>query len=347
MDFGSLLGSLLGLQHSPAATAPDATVAPPATVAAPAPVNPQPIPVSPLPAQPAPVANNQDVEVMGDRWKPRERKPLETIADLLIGAPIFTKHIKAENEASAMQGFDENPIRSIRRLAKVDPKAAWAMFNQYHDNQIQDQIQKRADDDQTLGRGIALLGVATPQNYSAVKQRVEEYFANKKFDPGMKLPDTYDADAIEGFREGALKGKEQLDYESQNNYRQERLKQFDRQIMSNDSYRNARLGQFDRTISNTERYRQQRLGQLGQNVSEHERHDRAIEGHAMPTPGTRELSPDRTVMREFRSDGQWHIFKKVNGQIKQVGILAPQKQGGRSTTPMIMQTLLTMRLNSG
>lgn len=285
------------------------------------------------PMQPPPVNNPQDVQVMGDSWTPKKETTLGHIYDFLSGDHTYEKKTDEENLKSAMQGFDENPIRTIRRVAKVDPKAAWAMYNQYHDNKIQDDIAKNREDDETLGRGSGLLATATPQSYPIIKQRLEQYFQSKGFDPGIPLPDSYDAEAIQGWREGTLKGKEQMDYESQNNYRQERLKQFNQQIMSNNAYRGARLNQFDRSISNTEAYRQQRLGQIGQGLGEHQRHDLAIEGHSVPTPGTRELSPDRTVMREFRSDGQWHIFKKVNGKIHEVGILAPKSQGGTKYNP--------------
>lgn len=318
----NILDLLLGGAQAPSQADPTIIPTHPAS-----PLMPEPSPITPS------VVSHDDIAVEGDRWKPHKTTFLGTAADILLGAPVFTNKNKRDNLISAMQGFTDNPLRSIRRVAKLNPDAAWTMYNQYHDNQIQDVIQKRADDNETLQRGLGLLGAANEKNYPVVKQRIEQYWANKHYTSDMPLPDTYDPEAIQGYREGAMKAKEQLDFENQRDYRKTRLDQFQQEILNNREYKGVRLGQFNRTITNTQEYRQQRLQQLQSGHEETERHHKEMEGHSIPSPGARELSPDRTVMREFGRDGQWHIFKKVNGKIQEVGVLAPKSQGGTKYDP--------------
>jgi hypothetical protein len=170
-----------------------------------------------------------------------------------------------------MQDFDQNPMRAIRRVAQVSPQMAWNMFNQYHDNQYQDLLREQQKNSQILSRASGLLAAATPQNYPAIRQKLEDYFQSQKFDPGVDLPENYDADAINGWREGTMKTQDQMSYESLNNYRQNRLDQLNKML----GLRGAEVAntiQHDRTIEgNTIRHDRVMEGNTI-------RHDRVMEG---------------------------------------------------------------------
>jgi hypothetical protein len=273
--------------------------------------------------QPPPIDNTQDINVTGDAWKPKKETTLGHIYDFLDGKPTYEKKTDDENLKSAMQGFDENPIRTIRRVAKVNPTLAWNMYNQYHDNKIQDDIAKSRTDDETLARASGLLATATPQTYPIIQQRLNKYFEAKGFDPGIPLPDTYDPDAIQGWREGTLKGREQLNYESMNKDRTERRRWYEANVASEVNDRDARTGYDAQRTASSIQHARVREGQLGTEVAEKIRHDKATEAHAavkephvIKTPqGLMELSPSGITGRigntiwQKTAPGQWKRIK--------------------------------------
>lgn len=273
------------------------------------------VPATPTAAQEAPqtvappVQEGPPVEVLGDRWKPKKVTTLGAIADILLARPIFHNKAKQESIKSAFQGFTEDPLRTIRRVAQVSPNAAWEMYNVYHDNNIQDQQQQRLKDSTTFDRGIGLLSVATPQNYSAIKQRVQKYWAAQGFNPGIDLPEEYDPEALQGIREAGMSAKDQLTYENTADYRQQRLEQFDKDVTSKISSRQADDARADRSTNSLLEYRQARLAQQGQGVTERERHNRAIEGNNNVQPIT---LPDGSVGMYDKKKG--YMSRIVDGK---------------------------------
>jgi hypothetical protein len=316
MDIGHLLATLVGVTPSAAQTPPPQMQSPPA-------LQPTPVQATPV-AQPAPVVNNEEIGIAGDRWKPRERKPLETIADLLIGAPIFTRHIKRENEESAMQGFDEKPLRSIRRMAKIDPKTAWVMFNQYHDNQIQDQIQARADHQQKEGRVFGTLQALNPNTYDAARPKLQKYIDDNQLD--IELPDKYDPDAIRGVVLGGMDAQKQLGIQDANRYRTLRAKQFQEQIMDNHEYKQTRERQLQQSVDQQGSHYKAMEGIDQQKANRY--NNAPLPMPNTPKPGQRLLSDDKSKISEFRADGKWHVFSRPDGEhVQEIGTISKGSDG--------------------
>lgn len=89
---------------------------------------------SPVNSTPSP-AEGDDVMVSG--WKPHHRSTLGTIADILLGAPLFANRIKSKNMQEAMEGFTHDPLTAIQRMAQIPGQqgAAWKLYNEYKDNE--------------------------------------------------------------------------------------------------------------------------------------------------------------------------------------------------------------------
>lgn len=285
---------------------------------------PQQAPQEYYPEQPEPVVNNNEVAISGDPWKPHHRTTLGTIADVLLGAPVFGNKAKRDNMREAMKGFTDDPLRSIRRVAKFNPEAAWEMFNVYEDNRRADDISKRSEDTMVWNRVSGLLSVANQKNYSAVRDRARAYAQRHKLD--IDIPDSYDPEEIESIRQAGMSAKEQLTLEANTDYREERLRQFEANITSQIESRKRDDERADRNTDSMIADRDARRGMTADSKAEQARHNRAMEGKTNPKLGVintkygpMELSPDGRFGRikvdgkEYKygkvAEGQWRMIK--------------------------------------
>lgn len=284
---------------------------------------------APLPSYndtPAYADPSEDIEVTGDGWKPKKRSTLGTIADMLFGKPIFANRVKSINVNRAMQGFAQDPLQAIRRLSQINGMEgkAWDMYNQYSDNKRADETTESANEvrqDRARDRVGGMLGAILSSNdpagaYTKNLPVLRRYLESKKIDP-TELPDQWDADWANTYRNGGISVDAQEDNQRDATYKGTRLGQYQQSINNTEQYRQERLGQISQTIENTQDYREKRLGQIDEAQNEKGRHNRAVENKQNIPKEVRADKPDGTVVyspdgakAKKAIGGQWYYFKK-------------------------------------
>jgi len=202
----------------------------------------------PVPGQP------DDITVQGDGWNPKKPTLLGILADgYLISKgmqPGFAINRDKRNVEEALDGFTQDPLQSINRLARIrgHQDDAIKLYNQYQDNSRLDRAESRLDSayhDKARGVMASMLGAATPENYGSMRQRMLTYGKSRGLtdDELSDLPEKYDPDAIAAWRYGAVPVDAQMDNS--------------RDAVAKGAlidYRNKRLGQFDRTYGEQVRH---------------------------------------------------------------------------------------------
>lgn len=182
----------------------------------------------------------QPIFVNGDNFRPRKPSLLAILGDAMLVhggyKPMFSQNRRNEDYRRAMEGFDEDPLRAIRRVSRLKghEREAVNMFNQYQDNIRADEIARsniEARKDRARDRLASMMGVLTPDNYDRMLPTLQRYAQARGLDPD-EIPSVYDADAITAYRAGGLTVDQQSDNaradintQSQINYRQGRLSQ--------------------------------------------------------------------------------------------------------------------------
>jgi hypothetical protein len=203
------------------------------------------------------------IEVMGDAWKPRKPTLLGALADAYLTysgkPPAFQQNRDARSMAEAMEGFDEDPVRAIRRIAKMKgmQDEAWNMYNQHQDNSRADRVAGRQEDVASMkymGRhGGMLNSIQRSQNpqaqYDKMLPNLQAYAQRYNL---PQLPNAYDPDALNTYIMGNVDVDDQLRIEQKGEYQDRRLQQMDRGLdirqqgqQSLDGYRQERLQDFD------------------------------------------------------------------------------------------------------
>jgi hypothetical protein len=255
---------------------------------------------------------------------PRQKKMsfLSKLVDgvLMAGGnkPVLRQKFEHNQLVDAMEGFADDPLAAIKRVARHNPDAAYKMYNSYMDDQRADKIATRQvnnldmrNNEYFLDRMGGMLGTATAENYPQVKAMVQRYANARGVQLPFELPETYDETAITAIRMGEVPVAKQLQMDDMREYRR------------------SRLGQMDRTIDNTQDYRERRLDQIdtaegGRNtraaVAETGRNTRYAQAHpksrVVKTPnGDMELSPSGNLGKigdqvwKKTAPGQWKRIK--------------------------------------
>lgn len=261
-------------------------------------------------------------DVFVSALKPKKRNLLEILGDAVLihggMSPMFAQNKKEDNLQAAMEGFTTEPLEAIRRIAQVDPKAAWTLYNQHQDNvRADEQAASLRDDRRERGynRIGAMLGAARPETWEKMRPVIERYAQSRGIDVA-DLPTEYDPDALDVWRMGSLSVDDQEDN------------------LRDSQYKGARLGQYQQGIDNTERYRQARLGQHDRSLAIREEKAKQKGGKEAPASGARmvetgfgpgEYSPDGTQLRVKISikghpdEGKYVRYRKdANGDFKRI-----------------------------
>ena len=100
--------------------------------------------------------------------------------------PMYQQRRQMERESDALQGFVDNPLAAIERMAQENPEAALEMYNDFATQErykTQEARQRRdSDDDYTdrvLQRAGNLMAAANDGNRSQVSAQVENYLKAK------------------------------------------------------------------------------------------------------------------------------------------------------------------------
>lgn len=243
--------------------------------------------------------NPKDIVVNG---KPdRKANPLGDIADMVLVAtghkPIYRPRLEDMRMKDAMEGFADDPLGAIKRVAKRDPAKAWEMYNTYQDNLRGDEAVAGAREARTeKSRGViaSMLGVATPENYDKMLPRMQQYAQAHGID-ASELPEQYDPDAINMWRAGGMSVDNQEDNARDTAYKDEMM-----------NYRRSNLA--ERTGYHRDTIASQR-DRSAATVTEQNRHNRAMEARGpsgKPQEKTVQIKDSRGNVRilTVSADGQ-------------------------------------------
>lgn len=214
----------------------------------------QATPVQRLPQNGADLAEpGQDVVV--DGWKPKKRSTLGTIADMLLGAPIFANKVKQENVHNAMEGFTNDPLNTIRRIAQIPgmEQDAYKMYQSYADDKRADESAASLRDQRSKGYLTRIGGMlnsvrsASDPNkaYATMLPTIRRLAQRWNVADQVDLPDQWDDDAVTAQIMGSVDPDDQIRMEALKQNRQATQELNREKFESQDEYRKARLGQFD------------------------------------------------------------------------------------------------------
>lgn len=189
---------------------------------------------------PVPGSDAEDMAALEVTAQPRRKaKTLGRIADFLavLGdeEPQYAPRLERQRQRDAMEGFSDDPMGAIRRMAKEDPGAAWKLYQDHlkaQREQMDSQRQLRDTDadihEKVWGRVSSMLNATTRDNYGAMKGQIVKYLnARGAGDLAAHLPNEYDPDAINLLVRSGIPAKDQVDDASMEHYRRERLRDFD------------------------------------------------------------------------------------------------------------------------
>lgn len=136
-------------------------------------------PMMPSDAEPPPVS--EDIVVKG--FKPKKRSFLGLLGDMILlnqnhKGPFFADRVRNKNFGRAMEGFTQDPLEAIRRVAQIPgmEDEAWKMYGQLEDDKRQRaaldrQTGKDADSRLKGLAGLAGVALANPKNREAAINR--------------------------------------------------------------------------------------------------------------------------------------------------------------------------------
>lgn len=145
--------------------------------------------------------------------------------------PMYRGQRKQEDMGDAFQGFEDDPLGAIKKMGGVDAATGQKYYNSYLDSQDRGKaLQQKTADDRFKQEGLfqtrlgGIFGAANEKTYPAMlanaKKRAESQGMGHLLEG---LPETYDKDGVAGWVRGTMEPKDQ----AFNDYRQERLGDFD------------------------------------------------------------------------------------------------------------------------
>lgn len=163
-----------------------------------------------LPEQPQ-LPQEDEGAVTVDGWKPKKPTTLGTIADILLGAfggpMIFHQKARRDNLQSAMDGFTQDPLNTIRRMARIPgmEERAMKLYNEYQDNKRADMAAGSLADSRRMKImpriGGLLNSISNAEDPAAAYsanlsrlRRLQEMAGDSEI-----LPDTYDPTVVRGY----------------------------------------------------------------------------------------------------------------------------------------------------
>jgi hypothetical protein len=266
-------------------------------------------PNMPLPQAQAQAQDDQDQDIVVDAWAPTKRNWLGKLADGILRAsgekPIYEGRMQERDMKEAMQGFTQDPLETIRRIAKFNPQMALELKEKYDDNTRQqgnlDRQNKLFDfkvEEAIADRVANAMGRATPETWGAMREQMLNYAKRRGVELPYGIPEAYDQNAIDFIRYGEIPV-----------VKQEGFKRADQRI----AQRGRSLDQADTRISETIRHNQVQEGQAATNergrnqrtaITEGGRNQRA---QAKTNPprfiGKPQFSPDKKKVRLQTKEG--------------------------------------------
>lgn len=173
---------------------------------------------------PSDIPQEQAVSVKG--WKPKKQGWLGAIADAYLMSqgmkPAYKERIDRNNMMAAMEGFTNDPLEAVRKIAQIPgmQDKAWTLYNTIVDNQRgqgaldrQNRALDMRNDDYIYQQTAGMMGAARPDTWQKMRELAIQRGASRGVDVSAYIPEEYDPDSIEYIRYGAVKPKDQMTLE--------------------------------------------------------------------------------------------------------------------------------------
>lgn len=258
-----------------------------------------------VPGTPSAGGMSPDVDAVVRGFKPKKISFWGALGDQLLkhwgNEPHFEQDIQRKNMRRAMEGFTNDPVEAIRKIAQVPGMegTAWNLLNQYEDNRRADEAQQRLmgkDRDSVLknASGLAGIALANPSTRPAAIARYNQILRARGLDD-FTLDDDVDDATLAAIAGGAIPPdkREQLEL------RRLRLEQTGADTQSRIEHRQVQEQQGERRLNQSDR-RIEQAAQKGSSLKER------LGGRAYKDPnGTLvEFKPDGTGMKATSPDGK-------------------------------------------
>lgn len=200
-----------------------------------------------------------DDVVVGDGWKPRKPTILGAIADGYLVSkgmkPMFSQQRDARSIQEALQGFSQNPQQAINRLMRIPGQEnnALGLLDKYQDNKRADLTAESLAEsrkEKFFPRvGGMLRAISRSKDpVAAYKQQrpiIQRYIEGRGLENDIQLPDEWDETAIDNIVMGNVSPEDQIKIDALQEYRQQRLGLDKQKAEDLNNYRQERLEDFD------------------------------------------------------------------------------------------------------
>lgn len=247
------------------------------------------------------------VDVVGDQWSPKKENLLGQIGDAILlmkgMKPIFRDRTDVANMESAMQGFQQDPERAIRRMRQVDPATAWKMQEDYTRMQANQELANQRAEARREQGGQMMGGILSsipndktaPDVYGRVLPTLQKMATYYGYDPSL-LPDKYDPDQINA-----------MVHQGMNAYQAQRLGQYNKAEQDLTNYRGKRLGQMQQAVDQTGQHYQVEEGIQQQRADKADQQRSVLQTKYGPA----EVAPDGKSLILVGPDGLKHKYLNV------------------------------------
>jgi hypothetical protein len=270
----------------------------------------------------------QEIAVMGDPFKAKKRSIWGVLGDAILlnsghKGPFFKDRVEKKNYTRAMEGFTQDPMAAIRRIATFDPESAWKMYGQMRDDQRGDEAQQRlmGKDKETLRqRGVSMLGRIKDDgsNYHVVRPIYNDYITRNGIEAPL-LPEEFNIDEIEAYFMSGQKPSEVAMDEVRRMRESRQTEQGDRRLDQND----RKIGITERNVESQIESREVRDQVAVRGVSVREQAEArqgkkasgATEGgrKVRTKYGLGDVDPSGKYLRVKGPDGSTYIYRSTGG----------------------------------
>lgn len=197
-------------------------------------------------------------EVVGDGWHPKKATFLGNLMDGFLMSkgkpPVFRMGRNARNINEAMSGYADDPKAAIKRLSQIrgQEENVAKLMNQLRDDERADLAAEGLRDSRSSkfykNIGGLLRSVQRAKDPEAAYQSalpILRRLQQKAGDEEGMLGDTYDPQQVENYIGMNIDADDQIKMEALEQYRKQRLGLDERKFESQDNYRHERLEDFD------------------------------------------------------------------------------------------------------
>lgn len=263
-------------------------------------------------------SNPQEEAVAVKGWKPKGQTFLGAIADAYLQskgmAPAFKQQRDERNLMEAMEGFTNEPLEAIRRVAQIPglQGKAWDLYEKHIDNVRADRTQDSLignRQEKIVQQANRLLGSVrvnddgTSPNYGMVRSMYKDIMARNGID--ADLPEEFDLDYIEALIRGDMTANQASMMEFRRDREARQAADSDRRLDQGD----RRLNQAD--TAEAGRNSRAAAAEAGRNARSANKSGAAAGGarKIRTQYGEGEVDPSGKYMRVQGPDGSMYVFK--------------------------------------